>query len=343
MKFTTTFNMLLAVVAPVMSIAIKSADRGGSWVSLAPLAFGPQKQVGVAAIGTDVYVIAGDANTSPLAFNGTTVVQVYSVTENTWSLAAPIPFPLSHPNAAVVDGKIYILGGLKSPNATQSSPDCFVYDPAVNAWTALPSAPDGFDRGAAAVGVFGSKILMAGGLLQPTAAAAMVSVDTFTLYDTQTGVWTTLPPLPSPIDSAIGAVVNGFFYVVGSTVGATDPTNTTMAIDLACLSTWVSKAPMITPRNNPASGVIGDVIYTFGGQGNIAPGSNGTFNQSEAYDTVTDRWTSLTPMLHPRHSTGGAAINGAIYIPGGAEQRAIDFLTTNDAFFPDLPTEGKRA
>ncbi|KAF7339101.1 putative kelch repeat-containing protein [Mycena venus] len=330
MKFTTTFTILLGTVAQAMSTALKSRDGGGSWTSLAPLPF-PQQEGGVTAIGTDVYIIGGGANTSAPGFNGTTAVQVYSVTSNTWSQAAPLPAPLSHPNTAVVDGKIYILGGLLG-NAS-SSGDCFVYDPAVDAWTMLPSAPEGLDRGASAVGVVGSTILLAGGLRAPM-AGGKGSVDTFTSYDTDTGIWTTLPPLPSPRDHAVGAVINGFFYVIGSLVGSTDPTNTTMAIDVGRLSNWLIKAPMLTPRNNPSSGVIGDVIYTFGGQGNHASGTNGTFNQSEAYDAATDTWMTLAAMLHPRHSTSAVVVNGAVYIPGGADMPGVAPLSINDAFFP---------
>ncbi|TAQ83381.1 hypothetical protein B7494_g8296 [Chlorociboria aeruginascens] len=337
MMFTAISSMLLLAVAPTLSIPLEARSVGGSWTSLAPLAFGPQQEGGVTAIGTDVYLIAGatfPTSTSAPSFSGTTAVQVYSVTENTWSLAAPLPFPLNHPNTAVVNGKIYILGGLNNATVIQSSDDCFVYDPAVDTWTTLPSVPAGLDRGAAAVGVSGSTIFLAGGLRQPSAGARVASVDIFTSYDTDTGVWTNLTPLPSPRDHLVGAVIDGFFYVVGSLDGTTDPTNTTTAIDVSDLSTWIIKAGMITPRNNPAGGIIGGTIYTFGGQGNSDPSSNGTFNESEAYDTTTNTWTSLTPMLDPRHSTSGVAVNGAIYIPGGTNMPGTDPLTTNDAFFP---------
>ncbi|KAH8800669.1 hypothetical protein F5884DRAFT_808329 [Xylogone sp. PMI_703] len=106
-----------------------------------------------------------------------------------------------------------------------------------------------------------------------------------------------------------------------------------MAIDISELTTWEIKADMITPRNNPPSGVIGETIYTFGGQGNSGP-SSFVFNESEPYYTTTNTWTSLTPMLHPRAFTNGVAVNGAVYIPGGTNIRGTGPLTTNDVFRP---------
>jgi N-acetylneuraminic acid mutarotase len=95
---------------------------------------------------------------------------------------------LNHLNTAVVNGKIYVLGGLNNETVLQASGDCFTYNLAVDTWTTLLLAPIGFDRSVSAVGVSGSIIYMAGRLQQHSAGAIVTSVNTFTSYNTDTGV-----------------------------------------------------------------------------------------------------------------------------------------------------------
>jgi hypothetical protein len=52
----------------------------------------------------------------------------------------------------------------------------------------------------------------------------------------------------------------------------------------------------------------------------------------EAYDTVDDTWTSLTPMEVPRHGTGAVALGGRIWIPGGGVKTAMAPVGIFDSF-----------
>ncbi|MGW0880119.1 hypothetical protein [Streptomyces sp. NPDC002671] len=55
-------------------------------------------------------------------------------------------------------------------------------------------------------------------------------------------------------------------------------------------------------RGGIAAAAIGTTIYTFGGEGNPAPGSHGVFPNTEAYDTTRDRWQILALTQTPRRA-----------------------------------------
>ncbi|HTV22401.1 MAG TPA: kelch repeat-containing protein, partial [Polyangiaceae bacterium] len=50
---------------------------------------------------------------------------------------------------------------------------------------------------------------------------------------------------------------------------------------------------------------------------------SGVFDDIEAYDAATDSWQALPPMLEPRHGLAAAALDGRIYLPGGASAQGF--------------------
>lgn len=80
---------------------------------------------------------------------------------------------------------------------------------------------------------------------------------------------------------------------------------------------WVVKAPM------PGR------LFVFGGE---APA--GTFNQTEAYDPVTDRWNTLTPTPTARHGFGAAVVGEVIYVIGGGPRPGGSYSAVNETFIP---------
>ena len=61
---------------------------------------------------------------------------------------------------------------------------------------------------------------------------------------------------------------------------------------------------------------------------------SGVFNDSEAYDPISDSWTLVRPMRTRRHGTGAASLDGAIYIPGGAAVEAFGALHLHERYLP---------
>ncbi|KAI1183876.1 hypothetical protein F5B17DRAFT_414360 [Nemania serpens] len=211
-----------------------------------------------------------------------------------------------------------------------------MYDPDKNTWTTLPSMPEDQGRGASAIGVRGTTVYLAGGMRSNylTPGGLQESVDIVTSYDTRSGEWKLLPSLPGRRDHVGGAVINSTFFVIGGRDhGHENTRNTTWAMNLnAPENGWVSRSDMPTARAGFGIGVIGQHVVTFGGEGNkVAP--SGVFYQTEAYDTLRDQWTSLSPMRVPRHGMAAASVGDSIFLAGGGVveggETPVDFF---DAF-----------
>ncbi|KAF4627456.1 hypothetical protein G7Y89_g10699 [Cudoniella acicularis] len=331
-QFLASFAFTLVVYSE-----LDHYHNGPTWRELAPISRGPRQENGVTAVGTDIYVIGGIPQLPANATSVPTVdwVDIYSTTENKWRTVAPIPLPINHANAVTVDGKVYVLGGMVGNDTWIGVPDCFEYVPETDTWNTLPPMPSGQGRGASALGVDGSTVYLAGGeVILGLITGQQVSVNTVSSYDVNTQKWTTLPSLPEGRDHVGGSVINNTFYVVGGRFnGITNVRNTTFALDLTHPERgWVIKSEMHTARGGLSTSSIGSLIYTFGGEGNRTLIPNGVYNETEAYDTLSDTWVKLAAMPHPRHGTNAAAVGRCIFIPGGGNVTAAAAVSINDAF-----------
>src|SRR5262245_15007410 len=140
-----------------------TGGTGGSgglahWETLGRIAGGPRQECAVVALNGKVYVIGGFDKTA----NVVASVEAYDPQTGLWTSAAPLPEPLHHANAAVVGGKIYVLGSLIG-TLFMASGNGHVYDPATDTWSTAGSLPAGRERGGAAVAVIGSYVYIAGG------------------------------------------------------------------------------------------------------------------------------------------------------------------------------------
>ena len=254
--------------------------------------------------------------------------------------------PLNHVNAAIVDGKIYSLGGLaEAPGPDRvwrAVANSYMYDPATDHWTTIQKMPDGEARGSAAIGVYDKKIYLAGGLidLELSGNYTQRTVAVVSIYDTQSQTWLTVPAaarfMPARRDHAGASVVGSKLYVLGGRDhGPENVQDQVFVLDLCDLEAgWrTSGARMPTARGGIAAGVVGAKVYTFGGEGNVKADS-GVFDQVEAYDTVADAWESVGTMRIPRHGTYAVGVRGKVYIPGGGLKQGGLPVADFDVFVP---------
>lgn len=333
----TSFNLITLTLLGLLASTSSStpnyptACTPNTWVNLTSLP-SPRQEHSTVALNSSTIAIVGGVVSSTEDFYGpaittTDLVQLYDIPSDQWRTVAPTPYRVNHPNVAVVDGKIYLLGGLiESPPEKGgtinwvASPACAVYDPAIDAWTSIVSMPPGTERGSAITDVYGDLIYLAGGMtvLKDTYQDA---VNTATAFNTSSGTWLRLPPhaavLPEGRQHGTGAVIEDTFYVVGGRVWSQlDVRGTVFSLDLTNLTSgWqTSPASMPVPRGGLSGDTVGSKLYTFGREGNPNSAS-GVFNQSEAYDVKTQQWTELPAMAVPRHGTHAAAVGGESVYP----------------------------
>lgn len=305
--------------APVPDDA--SEPESGTWQSRAPIAAGPRQEVSVVALNGEVYVIGG--------FNDTRQVQssmeVYNPATDTWRTAASLPVRLHHANAAVVDGKLYVLGFLTGLNFTADG-RAFVYDPATETWEPRAPMPTGRQRGASGTAAIDGQIYVSGGLRGG-------AVQDFSVYDPAEDRWQALPDHPLPLDHLVVGAIDGIFYTFGGRDRSIrSHTDRVFAYD-PVEGQWSERASMPTSRAGHAAAVVDGVAYVLGGEGNPNHPSQ-VFDENEAYDPRVDRWTSLPAIPTRRHGTGAAAVDGIIHLPGGADVIAFGAITTHESYAP---------
>ncbi len=138
--------------------------------------------LGVAHVGGKIYAIGGQNCISLVCGETLDVVEIYDLRTGRWSRAAPLPEPRAAFATAVVEGKIYVLGGFNM-QTQETFGTVLVYNPALDEWnwaTDLPSK-----RFAPSAGFCEEKIVVFDGVSEffaPLRRDAWV-------YDTVTGKW----------------------------------------------------------------------------------------------------------------------------------------------------------
>lgn len=334
------FVVLMLVLKP------NNAEYSSSshWRRLTAVNRGPRQEHATVALGSSIYLLAGIIYDPLSNLQTVNLVDVFNIHDNTWSAAAPVPKPVNHANVATVDGRIYVLGSLYFTNAQWDAiPDTWMYDPHNDTWTDLTTfgggLPNGTIRGASAVGVWGSKVYLAGGMtyLVPTDTGTQDAVAMVTSYDTATNTWdtTSLPPLPEQRQHVGGTVVNGTFYVLGGrTEGREKVRDTVFALDLTeAGASWFTLSTMPTARGGLGCAALDNKIYCVGGE-NPNLGGFGVYKETEVYDTVTDQWEKGEDMDVPRHGLGVVGVEGRIYAPGGGTITGASPVGVFDVYIP---------
>src|ERR1700730_274366 len=134
-------------------------------------------------------------------------LQVYDPVADSWTNKAPLPVVGAAAAAGVIDGKLYVAGGVNPAN-TAAGNTVFVYDPTTDMWATLASRPTARSGAAAAV-VNGILYVIGGNLSDGT------TCKTVEAYDPVANAWTSKASTPSARSFAATGVLNGIAYVVG--------------------------------------------------------------------------------------------------------------------------------
>lgn len=243
-----------------------------------------------------------------------------------WRDAAPLAEARQELYPEVLDGKIYVAGGINNPN-TRFTDSFDAYDPSTDRWTKFASLPDArhhitltaIDDRLYGIGGF------SGGFPDWRARADMW------IYDPKANSWTAGVSMPSPRAEGVAAAINGKIYWIGGRVPET-PTSAHFnehkdsklneMFDPAT-GRWSTRALAPTARNSAASAVIGGKIYVVGGRRFIKSTDGKTrmanFENLEVYDPRTDRWETKAPMPQGQGGLGAAVVDGKLHACGGEQ------------------------
>ncbi len=167
----------------------------------------PRGGLAAAVIDDKIYAVGGARLNSVADF------AVYDPTTDQWTELEPMPTPRDHLGAAAIDGKLYVVGGRAGGNFTLATLE--VYDPVTSQWQELSPLPTG--RSGHAVAALGNCLYAFGGEGNDQDAQGMFA--NVEKYNTLTGAWEMLGPMPTPRHGIGAAVIDAQIYLpAGATV-----------------------------------------------------------------------------------------------------------------------------
>jgi N-acetylneuraminic acid mutarotase len=242
--------------------------------------------------------------------------------ENEWTAKARMPTARGGLGVAVVNGKIYAIGGLNNNTQLAANEE---YNPVTNTWATrapMPTARSGF-----AIAVYQNKIYCIGGTTGDSGFTGVVEV-----YDPATDTWDTKTkaPMPTPRADLCANVVNGKIYCIGGkkywgVESGYQELNTTEVYDPA-RNTWTTKSPMPIPVLSAASAVLDGKIYVMGGSRHFQVGGDlATVMSNQLYDPEDDSWSTRAGLptaesYGAAEATSGVTAPKKIYFVGGSNQ-----------------------
>jgi N-acetylneuraminic acid mutarotase len=210
-----------------------------------------------ASIGPLIYLIGGFDTTTNVP---TAQVLVYDTARHAWRTAAPLPRPRGGMGAAVLDGRIHVIGG---GNSQSTIADHSVYDPATDRWSELAPLPRPLGSPAA--------VVHEGALYSIGGRSGLDDFGNVWRYDPASDRW--LPGTPIPARGTHGAVsACGALYVFG---GESQPQQKVLADVLrfdAARAAWTELEPMPAARNFARAVNFQGAVLVVGGS--LHPGSS---------------------------------------------------------------------
>jgi N-acetylneuraminic acid mutarotase len=244
------------------------------------------------AVDDKIYVMGGadgDALDSVIQYDPAT---------DQWEPRAPLLEPRAYASCSVVDGIIYVTGGLSFGLYTDAVE---AYDPSQDAWTTKQAMP--LVRAAHASTTVDGKIYVIGGLQSQ-------AIDSVVVYDPAQDAWEPVASLPTALMYPASAAVSGRLYVLGGGDGS-GASPVVYEYD-SIADAWTPRAPLSTARSGASAVALGGKIYVMGGH-------DGTRLAGivEEYDPPTNTWTTKTAMNVMRNYATGVLLGDLIYAIGG--------------------------
>lgn len=236
---------------PVTNTWTQVADKPGSAV---------ENPAAVAYNGM-IYTFGG----SVLPFSGA-VNEAYSYNPatNTWTAIAPMPTARGGIRAEVINGKIYIAGGMNASGDSVAILE--IYDPVTNTWASASNMSEPRDN--AGTAVIDGKLYVVGGRERLGSGVTINGTkNTAEVYDPATGLWTPIANMPTGRRTMVVGTINGRIQVVGGEYNDADPDfifRVNEEYD-PLTNTWSTLTTPPNPRHGAAFTTIDNVLYISGG------------------------------------------------------------------------------
>ena len=262
-----------------------------------------------------------------------------------WQVISELPTQRTGFATAVVNGKIYLIGGTPFQNrrGPYGLPTVEVYDPKNNSWERVADMPT--PRTSAETAVVNGTIYVCGGYNGiDNRAVNLKFLDIVEAYDPQKDTWTRKKGMSGArVAFGMGAVAGKIYSIGGSVHPLDQEPKAPLRIDLveaydAATDTWGKRAKMPTRRSGVKAAVVRDAIYAIGGGGWPQVGAGGPFlTVIEEYNPKINRWERKNEMPDLRLSFLTVVLDNVIHLIGGFtwQNRVPRYLSTVDTYNPE--------
>jgi non-specific serine/threonine protein kinase len=226
-----------------------------------------------------------------------------------WAPGRDSPFRVQQLEAAVLDNRIWLAGGLLGPDQATNKTE--YYDPTVRTWGTGPDLP--FLVHHAMLVNYQGKLWLIGGFLPVGHNMEASASDHVLILDPAKNQWVEGPPLHHARAAGAAVVVGNQIVVIGGRTGGKTETEVTTT-EIYNGKSWHDAPAMPVPGDHVAAVTDGKYLYAIGGR-NLTPSENHTAVQR--FDPATGQWTQLTPMPVADSDMGAAYLDGQIVTFGG--------------------------
>ena len=236
-------------------------DRDSStWATIPLPSNSARLQQTSCVVDNNLYLIGGVILVGGI-LNSTSEMYMFKPSTGEWILKNPMPTDRNTPASALLDGKIYVAGGLHVINGV---PDYNglktfeVYDLSTETWSVLPDMPT--YRWGLSVVAFEGKIYVFGGRGISNRPAA---VD---VYDPQDSSWTSVTNIPTPRYQLATCIIDSNIYAIdGWYNSSSGPIYDKVEVYNPLTNQWNIETPMPVAVAMLDGYVLDGKIYMYGG------------------------------------------------------------------------------
>lgn len=323
-----------ALLLALLIVSALSLDRA---MSAAPIAAAtPSSPPAAAPASTLAQPATPGATSTPTTTPATTLTtierEVPDLNKGVWVRGPNLPSPRQDVAAAVIAGRIYLIGGFGPRNQQMST--TLVWEPQIvpgephgtteragshlGVWTYAAPIPEPVDHAAAAA--VGSHIYVAGGRIED------LVTNKFWRYDAGTDSWVELPSMPVPRYGPTMQAVGERLYLIGGAVSHGRDASSMLIYDIPSGQWSVREQTLSYERIALESALLDNKIAVVGGR------DDNEFNLSvcDIYDPARDRWFICMNLHQPRSDFGLSVVNGRLLAVGGDDLRGFRPTQTSE-------------
>lgn len=235
-----------------------------------------------------------------------------------WRPGPPLMRPRDEPRVAVVDGQVYLIGGVVGIEPLESGGAVVEeialttrFDPATGRYHALTPMPEPGNH--IGLAVHEGSIYVLGGFAP---ALDRPAKRRFSRYVVAADRWEELPPMPVGRGAMAVGVIDGRIILAGGATGQRELSR----VDAYDLKTgrWSRLADMPTARQHVGAATVDGKLYVLGGR----DGRSDAIDVAERHDPRTDRWETLPSMPQATGGLDTVTIGGTVVAIGGGNDRA---------------------